>query len=747
MISAQRLYDMRVALIFSIILLVSTSWAGAQNTPENRVAPRTALPVEGTVELQPGHNAHFAYYYNHNALRDGVLAGNSLIALTESGDLIRFDAATLSMTAQAVVPGRANTIALGGRDRVLVGTQNGQVFNVDSRSLDLERIFSVEGSIAWLAASERVAARKQTIVVVVNNFPEIPVLPGETDKDYGTRQALIQREQHRSFYVATYEEQKVRILPLRLGKKFSEPNSFLLDTSCQLWMGADNGEFGGQFACLDLSTGRMRRVTQQNDGVLGFLRSSDGRIFEYGGMSHMGAHSGYITEIENGRFNTVGEFSRSDWQAPVDEKTQQVFDKLHVPLVIAPENPPREAIDQMIEDAKGGAFWVVSAHILYHTDGQFKHWEKVGELGGMWIGGRRASVGSTPTVNRLIFDQSHPDELLAVRGLDGLERVSGGKVDHLSFAGELGGSVLDIWNTSMGTMFLGDDNDHSAWHFSGKQWQRTSLFPDRAPSEPDTEWYEASPFGRDGGDIFAALSVNREPGESDIVRLDVRGSMNVVHTWENGIIDFDLSYLTTPEDSFLRISGSKIWILQDKVWRDAGESTLPRSRPRMWMLHGRHYIPLAKVKGGELFLDAEYGDIVKLTRTPGPEGRFLFVPVSYQGQPTPSGIFDAFPDRDDNLLIASAHGLVRFHLQDGRSEAIPGPNPGEGIKTLCRDGQGRLWAAGEKLYASSDEGEHWSEAKLPMLAKVDLKRVRPDPTNSRRMLLVLEGRGVVFLDW
>lgn len=221
-----------------------------------------------------------------------------------------------------------------------------------------------------------------------------------------------------------------------------------------------------------------------------------------------------------------------------------------------------------------------------------------------------------------------------------------------------------------------------------------------------------------------------------------------MQSWEDRTFgDLDTLFLSTSDGSVLRGSESKLWTWHDKAWREAGESSSREFATRMWMQHGRHYVYLSRANESDFLLFADYGDLLQLTRTPGGDGRFRLAPVKYEGKATPEGIFDAVADDDDNLLLATKSGLLRFHPGDGRSETIPIPNPGEEINTLCRDEQGRLWAAGENLYVTSDEGRRWYQVKLPMLSKNIMKRVRPNLSEHRGLILVLEGEGAAFLNW
>jgi hypothetical protein len=121
--------------------------------------------------------------------------------------------------------------------------------------------------------------------------------------------------------------------------------------------------------------------------------------------------------------------------------------------------------------------------------------------------------------------------------------------------------------------------------------------------------------------------------------------------------------------------------------------------------------------------------------------------LKYEGVSTPNGVLDALPDGEQWSLIASADGMMRLHIADGRIQRIATPDSSDQVQSLCRDGEGRLWAVGDGLSVSSDEGLHWRNVLLPMLGKTFLKRLRISSSNPKQMLLSLYDRGVVVLDF
>jgi hypothetical protein len=670
-----------------------------------------------------------------------------LIALTESGNLVRFDAETLGMEGQAIIPSRGTSIALV-RDRVIIGTQTGEVFEVDPVSLSLKIVTATQGRIVWLSGNGS-ESQDETIVAVVDNYPEVLPWPGEPFKDYDARSARLERAETLPYFVAVYANGKVRTLPFQLGKNFAIPNSYLLDDSNRLWMGTDKGEWGGECSYMDLRTGKVHAVAGDVSGILGFLRSTDGRLFAFGGTSHLGMHTGYIAQIKDEHLDNVSQFESNDWKQPVPEKAQHIISQLKKApeaqgQIASPDDKPEGPIDLIVEGSGNRGFWVVSAHTLYRTDPRFSEWSKIVDLGGRWYGGRRYSVGNTPTINRLIADKSNPDSLLAVMGRDGLERVSNSNVEHVPFVGELESSVIEIWKTSIGTVFLADDSGHTAWRVGDDGWQQMRFFPNRRPSDEGADWYEASPFGDEGDGIVAFSSDNISPGERDIVKLRTQGTTEATESWKDSSSRWDSSFLRTSDGHLLRISGSKLEIRQASGWGEAGASKMPDSDERKRELIGRRYVSLAAADQTEVFLDVELGELDRLTRTS--DETYSFAPLSYKERAVPSGVFDAVADSDGWVLLATAHGLFRLRLQDGQRNPIPTPNLKEEIKSICRDQQGRLWAAGKRLYISSNEGKQWHNVELPMVSDTYTKRVRPNP-KTLGLIVALHDQGVVFLDW
>ena len=197
----------------------------------------------------------------------------------------------------------------------------------------------------------------------------------------------------------------------------------------------------------------------------------------------------------------------------------------------------------------------------------------------------------------------------------------------------------------------------------------------------------------------------------------------------------------TSEGTSWHICERDLEIWEGDGWRKAGVAR-EFSKPRYGAVSGRPYISFGKTGRGEILYHVGAGDLLQLAAQP--DGTFRLDSFAYSAV-NPGGLFDAVADGPGQVLLAAVHGLFLLHTETGRLDAIASPELPAKIRSLCRDARGRLWAAGDKLHLSTDNGKNWELVDLPMLSR-NWPRVRPDPENPRGMILTLYNRGVVFLE-
>ena len=98
--------------------------------------PKSVTIAQGEkVRLASGQVAHFAYHHDRNALADAVLAGDSIVALSQSGALLRFDRGSLAWKAEHFEKAAATCLGRGADASVLAGFDDGRIMQVDPATL------------------------------------------------------------------------------------------------------------------------------------------------------------------------------------------------------------------------------------------------------------------------------------------------------------------------------------------------------------------------------------------------------------------------------------------------------------------------------------------------------------------------------------------------------------------------------------------------------------------------------------
>jgi len=702
---------------------VATAWLGAQTViqmlPPQPATPRESrnplipapAPVAGSFAIR-GESFATQYYFDHNALRQAVRVGSSIVALTRSGNLVRFGLDTLAMTGEHVVIGRGSALAVGAAGQLLVGTEDGRIDAVNPGTWAHSTIGSGNGSIVWLAP---LGAGGDRTVAVLRAPRRSEWWPGFSDKD----NRWWEEEERQAAYdaILVLGRGDPRSILIRGRGNDVDRAAYAVDASGGLWMGTDYGEFGGSLRRIDLDSGSQKAFTSR-DNVRGFATGSDGAFYSFGGTSHFGFEHGYVARLGNAEPVIVREFSN---------------DK---PVPLQPSGP----VDHLIAMTDASGFWAVSNHIVYGVDRTMTNWSQSASLGGRWFGGAAYAIANTSTASAVMVDPGAPRDLIAAMGRDGLVRTGLGGERRWKFDGQLEIDVTDMWTTSIGTLVLpGIRESPSAARLGPTGWDG-SVF-DKVLDSTGDGWYECAIAGDDGTGVMLFCTSNISPGERAIIRVGSDGP-RVVERWEGsgsamwgcflarkGLVTMDY------RDNLERREGGEA--------RSAGTYRDGFDEMRFGRLAERRFQPLEKSDGVDYFLDANNGDVLALSETAA--GALRLEPPQYPHRLPLRNVYDAVPDGDHWILAVDRTELFRFNLATGDKRALHSPNSAERFTTIARDRQGRLWTAGDHVYASSDDGAHWTMVDLPMASRTREKRIRVNPQAERGVWISLGDRGLVVV--
>ena len=94
-------------------------------------------PPSGEVRLGNGRIVDYTIHFDRNSLRNSQRLANSLIALTSSGTLLRFDQPTVRLGRERIGAEEVTCLGRGQGEVVLAGLSDGRVCRVDPTTLDL----------------------------------------------------------------------------------------------------------------------------------------------------------------------------------------------------------------------------------------------------------------------------------------------------------------------------------------------------------------------------------------------------------------------------------------------------------------------------------------------------------------------------------------------------------------------------------------------------------------------------------
>jgi hypothetical protein len=95
--------------VFGVLALTAVPGGGEQPNPPKPVIGPEWKAVEESAVLPTGAKAHAAYHFNRNALSAACFTDEALLAVTDSGNLLRFDPKDLRLQ-QEVRPETAITL-------------------------------------------------------------------------------------------------------------------------------------------------------------------------------------------------------------------------------------------------------------------------------------------------------------------------------------------------------------------------------------------------------------------------------------------------------------------------------------------------------------------------------------------------------------------------------------------------------------------------------------------------------------
>ena len=114
--------------------------------------------------LASGRVVEYAIHFDRNSLDDSVRVGDSLIALTSSGALLRFALPAIRLVRERI-DDEVTCIGRGEANTVLAGLADGRICRVDPATLELTDVVKLSGVPQWFGGCALRANRPAGMVV------------------------------------------------------------------------------------------------------------------------------------------------------------------------------------------------------------------------------------------------------------------------------------------------------------------------------------------------------------------------------------------------------------------------------------------------------------------------------------------------------------------------------------------------------------------------------------------------------
>jgi hypothetical protein len=672
--------------------------------------------VTREVRLGSGRVAAYTIHFDRNSLRDSLRVGESLIALTSSGTLLRFEFRTVRPVRERIGTEEVTCIGRGEGETVLAGLSDGRVCRVDPATLELTEVTKLAAAPVWVGW--RVAAQGKPAGLVA--------VTRETKK---MEKGKLRWIDYRSV---------VNDLATGMTRQFElKVTAFLLDRAGRLWLGADRGEWGGWVAKVDLQSGTVvvikpprERAPAGQDfwyGVYGFVERRDSQVWAFGGMSHMGVNGAFIARVDEAEPRLMYSFRPSRVR---DDKPDP--------------GRPRMPITHIYEEKDG--LLVLSYSDVFNVDSGLKSWKKLAVLHIAYRGGRPDAVSSYPAVRAVHLPQREGEPYLVATVANGYVGLKGGKGSSRAIPGQLGASgAYRVENTSEGIYVFENDAQLPLWRLGANGWEIVSLAP---PMEPDPqgdtadiekeqqEWSETRVLVGPSGAIYTVSGSEVSPGTRTTGRRKDGKTERIGR--ETSSLDPSLSFLTADGTLWNAYFG-ELKRFENGRWKVVAQ------RPKGGSPSGE-IKPLNRNGPPWLLLDDDQHDLWQLDHgAKGENPRLSRVELGMAGRTL--RIDDAIPWSPAALLVATNGGLRTYDQGAAGLAKVDIPEPPQPATVLIRDGRGRLWLGGSQGLWLFEPGAKNLEGfdRVPWVSRSEVHALAADPRDPDGVIVGLGSKGVAFI--
>jgi hypothetical protein len=710
-----------LGLVAGAVLLAGGAFLLAYRSVESRRDEAAGVWPGGRARARKSTALAIEYHTDRNALRDSLIVGDRLLALSRAGNLLLFDRTSFSLLGERQTRRSFVCIGPGDESSSYAALSNGAIVRVNSTDLSLTQVGEVTGQPEWIGR------RKAGLLVAFSNPRRVP---------YGSSEGG-------GFAHKLKDLANDREYPL------DAPNSFFLDSKDRLWVASSRDEREARLQVIDLEAGTMKDIPVGWDGLQGASELADGQIWAFGGTTRPEGPASFIARVDaSGKAVTL-------WSASADRAK-------------IPAGAPDAPIAQILAAPGRAGAIVVSAQDVAEVDSKAKQWKPMGSLGFKVQRGARADLRA---VGRAHLDGDRVILTLASGGF--LDITSDSTHRHLLDGQDAVSLPTEIVRMGDGLAFYGHGGPLL---YSRGTW--------RAVPETVAPPRDLMGAGRNEGEerVWAALVSIPVDAKTNIIVAKagtpryynghIHGLKDTFVTgqWQGGSFKVasqeDLALepddtFATPDKQLWNVDSQGLWNFSAGKWRMV--MSMPSSTHGALAGAGS----ALDTQAGILSVKSAVGEPLRFVEDVGPPwiglpfAAFAWamarldlneaggvplindLPVAINGVRVQ--VRDALAWSKGRLLLATNQGLCLYDLRWGNCQALAPSGLDDEVGIIMRDRAKRVWLAGRGLWLLESESvARPLHPAVPALAEAEVVAMAEAPDGQ--LALGLMGRGAVILD-
>jgi hypothetical protein len=442
------------------------------------------------------------------------------------------------------------------------------------------------------------------------------------------------------------------------------------------------------------------------DAIYGFVGLPDGQVWAYGGAQDGRRSTSFIARVDRSKVEFLMHNRSIGHVTQGSEDASLVLPTTHI-----------------IYTSESGKLLVICYPHMFEVDARLHEWNHLLRF--------RLSEGSDthgefrtyPPLGGLVPITENPRSFIATSVRDGLVLVTKGTVACHRIPHQLTEWEVNRIIPAKGGTVL--DGLH-AWRASYDKWYEVTIRPPIGLDPGDTWSSDHHLLLDDKNNIVSVFRTLRQRGPTAVTRY--AGDKGEVLFFGAGSVVLPSDVFCTPDGKFWNAASDRLLFLDGAKWRrvlrmNLTEFISPRvigaRRPWVLLAGGKMYYFDDGSKTGSISLrKAEFSKDI-------------------------DEVHDAIQIGDGLVLLATDTGLYSLDKSTGRLSR-PSYGVGKGIKSMCKDGLGRIWLGGEELWMIGDDSRvHRIDASIPLEMPIEL--LGPDSMNKEAVFLSLGNRGVLHL--